>query len=174
MEAARPMFEPLKAQPDGSQWISDQACRDRAKLPKHINVYRQDMLDKASFRATPAEGTGLEPAMVKILLGISYLVRGAEAVILPGFDIMRNCLRGKLDPKVTVTWMDTLETLNNKNLPFAIKINDHTIWGECADGCTFLGGVSLFGRVIAEIKIESFECILPGRCAAFENVWLGR
>lgn len=94
-------FEPDKEQPDGSRWLSEKACGDRTKLPKDVNVYREEMLDKASFRATPPEGANLEPAMVKILLGMSYWVRGKESLMLPGFDALRNCLSGTLDPRVS-------------------------------------------------------------------------
>src|SRR6266849_6117506 len=67
--AARPAFQPLKTQPDGSKWITEHACQDSAKLPADINVYREDMLDKASFKLQLPEGAGLESAMIKILLG---------------------------------------------------------------------------------------------------------
>jgi hypothetical protein len=169
---AKVCFEPLTTQPDGSRWVNIKAVKDPGKLPSCINVYSEDLLDKASYTATPPEGAGLEPAIVKILLGISYWTRGKDAVMLSGFDAMRNCLSGDLDPRVSVTWIDSLEVLKSKGLPFDVKINDHTVWGECPDGFTFLGAVSLFGRVIAEIKCRDFGASLPGRCATFENPWV--
>jgi hypothetical protein len=167
-----PAFQPRRVQPDGSRWVSEKACRDQAKIPAHINVYREEMLEWASFTAARPEGANLEPAMVKILLGISYLVRGMDVAMSPGFDIMRNCLTGMLDPRVTVTWAASLEELNKKGLPIEVKITEHTIWAECADGRTLIGGVSLFGRIIAEIKIADFGSALPGRCLAVENRWV--
>jgi hypothetical protein len=83
-----PGFEPDKEQPDGSRWISEKACGDARKLPSDINVYREEMLDKASFTATPPQDASLEPAMVKILLGMSYWARGTQSVMLPGFDAL--------------------------------------------------------------------------------------
>ena len=94
--------------------------------------------------------------------------------MLPCFDSMRNCLGGVLDQRVTVTWVDTLETLNKEGLPIEVKMNEHTVWGECEDGRTFVGGVSLFGRVIGKIKIDDFGCSLPGRCFSSTNPWLDR
>jgi HNH endonuclease len=168
----RPGFHPLKHQPDGSQWISEYACVDPVKLPAHLNVYREPMLEYASINISHPPDDGLKPAIIKILLGLSYWVRGMEAVMLPGFDIMRNCLTGVLDHRVHVTWADSLETLNTKNLPFQPARNEHTVWGECADGRAFIGGVSLFGRVTAEIKIDGFGAVLEGRVVGVRNSWL--
>jgi hypothetical protein len=130
------------------------------------------MLEYASFNIVHPPDDGLKPAMVKILLGLSYWVRGMEAVMLSGFDIMRNCLTGELDPSVQVTWVDSLETLKARKLPFEPKPNEHTVWGVCADGKTFQGGVSLFGRVTAEIKIDGFGTVLEGRVVGIRNIWL--
>ncbi len=168
----RPGFQPLKNQPDGSQWISEHACGDPAKLPAHLNVFSEEMLDYASFNVGHPADECLKPAMVKILLGISYLVRGVEAVMLPCFDIMRNCLTGVMDSRVGVKWIDSTETLKSRNLPFQPKSNEHTVWGECADGQTFIGGVSLFGRVTAEITINGFGHVLDGRVVGIGNSWL--
>jgi hypothetical protein len=168
----RPGFEPQRVQPDGSVWISEHACHDVARLPAHINVYREDMLDKASITATPGAGSGLEPAMVKILLGMSYWGRGQEALMLLGFDVMREYIKGISSGRISVIWVDSLDIINAKGLPFEIKKDDHTVWGECADSKTFIGGVSLFGRIIAEIRIKDFGAVLPGRCCTTENNWL--
>jgi hypothetical protein len=169
---ARPAFDPRRQQPDGSVWISEHACPDPAKLPPHINIYKEDMLEKASVTATPPQGSGLESAMVKILLGMSYWARGKEALMLTGFDAMRESVRGAISPRISVEWIESLEALKCRKLPFEVKLNEHSVWGECADGYTFIGGVSLFGRIIAEIRINDFGSVLPGRCTFTENIWL--
>lgn len=164
-------FEPDKIQPDGSCWLSESACHDVTKLPSHINAYRPEMLDKASISATPPINAGLEPAMAKILLGMSYWARGKESVKHTGFDALRNCLGGTLDPRVTVDWSESTHTIKNK-VPFTFQSNAHTVWGECADARTFIGGVSLFGRIVAEMKIDDFGSVLAGRCTQTPVYWL--
>lgn len=84
-------FKPDKMQADGSKWLNENTRLDEAKLPSDINIYRKEMLDKASITATSPEGASLEPAMVKILLGMSYWARGKQALMMPGFDIFRSC-----------------------------------------------------------------------------------
>jgi hypothetical protein len=164
-------FEPKKKQLDGSLWLSEHSTKDNdaaALADKGINIYRDQDLDKASFTFAPPGDAGIEPAIIKILLGISYMIRGQKAVSLPGFDVMRNCLTGVLDSRVRVTWLDSLESLASR-MPLDVQFGEHTVWGECADGQTFLGGVSLFGKVIAEVQISEFGAMLEGRCASFGN-----
>ncbi len=168
---AKIQFDPDSMQPDGSRWISEHACANPAKLPHHINIYRDIMLDKASVNATPPEGAGLEAAMAKFLLGMSYLMRGKDELMLPGFDALRNCLSGTIDPRVSVMWIGSLDEIRG-SLPFEFHANEHTVWGKCDDGKTFLGGVSLFGRIIAEIQIKDFGSKLEGRCSGTPNPWL--
>jgi HNH endonuclease len=170
-KSARVGFEPDKIQPDQSQWVSEHGCKDIAKLPSNINVYREEMLDAASYTFTAPSDGGLEPAMVKILLGISYMAWGTDVLRQPAFDSLRDCLMGTLHPRVTVSWVDSREDLNSK-LPFEVLTGQHTIWGECTDDGTFRGGVSLFGTVIAEIAVSEFGYVLQGRCLSVPIPWL--
>src|SRR5262249_32741721 len=148
-------FEPLKNQPDGSVWITEQACKDPSKLPAGYNVYRANMLDSASYCYSDPAKAGLEPAMVKILLGVMYIDRGREVISLPCFDLMRACITGAIPAPFSFNWLRSTAELRAR-WPFEVVEKAHTIWGGCPDGMTFRGGVSLFGHAIVEVKIDGF------------------
>jgi hypothetical protein len=161
-------FEPISKQQDGSYWISEQAAAGKI-LPAHINVYRADMLDKASFSNSSRDACG--PAITKILLGILYKIHGGTVISSPAFDPFRKSLMGTLDEHIEIKWLD-FDTLKSM-LPFGTKDKpdakgdmdnySHIVWAGCHDGETLVGGVCLHKSAIAEIKIRKFGQVLPGQ-----------
>jgi hypothetical protein len=157
-------FEPAKNQPDGSIWISARTGTDLSKLPTGDNVFRDEMLDSASFSFEDPAGAGLEPAMIKILLGMMYLDRGRDVLRHAAFNVMRSCLSCDIPPQVDFNWVSSVEELRAR-WPFEICDSEHTIWGGCPDGKIFKGGVSLFAKVMAEITIRPFDYAIAERVA---------
>jgi len=162
-------FEPSKLQLDGSIWIMERACQDASKLPSGYNVFREEMLDMASVSFTDPTVAGLEPAMIKILLGMMYLHHGREVISLPGFDIMRSCLSGNIPPQVSVNWLRSIDELRAR-WPFTVRDTAHIMWGGCSDKQIFKGGVSLFGKTIVEISIRPFGHIVSERAITMSPI----
>lgn len=131
------------------------------------------MLNSSSYQIDPPEEAGLEPAMIKILLGIIYKYQGQEIISLSAFDVMRRCLSGVIPSQVTFKWLSSIDELRKRS-PFAGSDHEfghyeHTIWGACPDGQNFKGGVSLFGRTIVDITIDSFGQNLVGTLCTVPN-----
>jgi hypothetical protein len=155
-------FEPCRVQSDGSKWISESGWKDPQKLPAGINLYRQNMLSSASWQFEDPATAGLEPAVVKILLGMLYQCHGPEIVRHRSFDVFRSSLTGAVPSAIGFSWVRSLDELRN-NWPFQVNDMEHTIWGGCLNGNLFKGGVSLFGKVIVEITVLWFGQVLPER-----------
>jgi len=152
-------FQPDKHQPNGSTWLHEKAV-DPTRPPAGINVYREDMLDMASVCFSDPATAGLEPAMVKILLGMMYLQHGRSCVSQRGFDLMRACLGDAIPPQVSFNWIPSLDELR-ACWPFDVLENHHTIWGGCLDRRVFRGGVRLFHDTIVEVTIVDFVALVP-------------
>jgi hypothetical protein len=155
----KPGFRPRKQQPDGTIWIPAEAANP--DLPADINVYDSQMLYGATFSFADPAMSGLEPAMVKILLGIIYLQQGPDLLRQPGFDLLRACLTGCLDPRLHCVWLDA-STEPILPQPCAPKYGDQLVWYECADSKAFVGGVRLHPAMTLAMTIDDFGCKLPG------------
>lgn len=165
-------FEPAKNQPDGSIWINKKALRG-AKAPANVNIYSDEMLRQASFKFDQPSTAGLEPALLKVLLGGLYLLHGERTLRHKSFDPLRSSLSGQISSTVSVVWVKSLNELverwKHKFLP--VGESEHMIWGGSTDGQIFYGGVRLYTQVVAEVTISDFGRILDERVVrvAYKN-----
>ncbi len=160
-----PAFEPKKHQSDGTVWLSEEVVADPTSLQPRINIFRRDMVAYWGFYCPPARLSGLEPAMVKVLLGMIYLDQGQRVVSSASFDVLRSSLAGTLHPNLTYTWLDKPMVWDGST----IKNHEHAVYFECVDRKLFRAGVALFGTGIT-LQIRDFGCFLPKRCVR----WPGR
>ncbi|MCB9076639.1 MAG: hypothetical protein H6631_03555 [Anaerolineaceae bacterium] len=155
LDVFRPDFQPLKQQPDGTKWLSEEAVRGQSP-PSHINILRREMIDTRSYIACPAKDSGMEPALIKILLGMIYFDQGPSVVSSPSFDVLRNCLSGQVDSLVTFQWLDSPIVTDG----VTIKNHQHAVFYGCPDGKTFEASVILFGTGVT-FRINEFGYRLP-------------
>jgi hypothetical protein len=160
-----PGFEPRKHQPDGTVWLSEDVDTDFGVLPPDINIFRRDMVEYWGFCFPPARISGMEPAMLKVLLGLIYMDQGQRAVSSSAFDVVRSSLGGTLHPAIAYSWLDKPMTWGNST----IQNHEHAVYFECIDQEAFRAGVALFGTGIT-FQIRGFNCLLPRRCVR----WPGR
>jgi hypothetical protein len=145
--------DPVKVQADGSQWIHARASNPQ--LPPEINVLKVEDVESTYFE--PTDPTEVEsPAIVKIVLGVLYYALGSTIIQRPEFNVLRSCLSGTMCPEVVVTPLPL-----RPNAPE--EVGTHFVYAECEDGRTLRGGVSIFGRIKYELRIERFGCHFPGR-----------
>lgn len=164
-KGALPGFEPKKHQSDGTVWLSEDVVTDFDLLPLDINIFRRDMVKYWGFDCPPARESGMESAMVKVLLGIIYFDQGQPVVSQFAFDVIRSSLGGILHPDIVYTWLDKPMTWGDS----IIKNHEHAVYFECVDQKLFRAGVALFGTGIT-FQIQGFNCFLPKRCVR----WPGR
>lgn len=157
-------FEPKKHQPDGTTWLSEEVETDFDSLPANINVFRRDMVEYWGYYFPPARSSGMEPAMLKILLGIIFLDQGQTVVASSAFNVIRSSLGGTVHPDITFTWLDKPMRWEDST----VRNHEHAVYFECTDGSLFRGGVALFGTGI-KFKISNFNCILPRRCVRWDG-----
>ncbi len=160
-----PGFEPKKHQSDGTIWLSEDAVTGFDLLPSSIHIFRRDMVEYWGFDCPPARNSGMEPAMLKILLGIIYLDQGQKIVSHSAFDIIRLSLGGRLQGNIAFTWLDKPMVWGDS----IIKNHEHAVYFEYGNQRLFRAGVALFGTGIT-FQIKGFSCLVPKRCVR----WPGR
>ena len=158
-------FQPKKYQSDGTVWLSEDNVTNSELLPSNITIFRRDMVEYWGLSCPPARDSGMEPAMVKVLLGIIYVDQGQQVVSSPAFDVIRSSLSGSLHPAIAYTWLDGPMIWDD----LIIKNHEHAVYFECVDQNLFRAGVALFGTGIT-FQIQDFGCSLPKRCVR----WSGR
>lgn len=154
-----PAFEPKKNQLDGSVWLSEKVIKDQQSLPPDIKIFRPDMVKYWGFDCPPVRVRGIEPALVKILLGMIYMDQGEDVVSAPAFNAIRFCLSGTLHETVACNWLDSPMTWDDST----VRNHEHAIWFECSASGIFKAGIVLFG-IGMNVAIEDFDCRLPNRC----------
>lgn len=160
-----PGFEPKKHQPDGTMWLSEEGVAHPEQLPRDINLFQREMVDYWGLYCPPARLSGLESAMIKVLLGIIYMDQGQSVVSSSSFDVLRSSLSGMLHPDIAFKWLDKPMTWENST----VKNHEHAVYFECVDRDIFRAGVALFGTGIT-FRIQGFDTFLPKRCVR----WPGR
>jgi hypothetical protein len=164
-EGYLPGFEPKKIQPDGSVWLSEAVVKKSPNSSLKINVFKRDMVEYWGFYCPPAKENGLEPAMIKVLLGIIYIDQGIDVLRGKSFDVLRYCLNGALHPLINYRWLDEPMVWGNST----VKNHEHAVYFECPEGNGFKAGVALFGTGIS-FQIDDFGQKIPKRCI----IWEGR
>lgn len=160
-------FKPIREQQDGSLWVSEHELKDVDCLPDNINVLKDNMISTVVLKLSHPRDKGLEPAMVKIVLGCIYSNQGEKIVSSSSFDILRSCLSGKMQSSIHFKWLSQENILQNR-FGRKRKQKEHIIWYECPDGKKFNAGVSLWQRGTIEFWIDNFGCKLPGQACFFE------
>jgi HNH endonuclease len=160
-----PAFEPKKYQSDGTIWLSEDVVKNHESLPVEINIFRRDMVEYWGLDCPPERLGGMEPAMVKVLMGIIYMDQGQSVVSSSSFDVLRSSLGGTLHPNIAYTWLEKPMTWGDST----VKNHEHAVYFKCVDQKLFLAGVALFGTGIT-FQIQNFNCFLPKRCVR----WIGR
>lgn len=160
--SVRFVFQPSGIQDDGKVWMTEvQLAGDTG--PPYVRILDPEEVKWTSIEFTTGEEEGMEPGMLKILLGIRYLADGARLVGLPSFDPIRQSLRGRIDPRIRIEWFDPKK--NSDLLPVACENNQHLIWESCPDGDQFDAGVCLFGRFCMTVSISDFGiAVVPADC----------
>ena len=161
----RVVFQPSGIQDDGNVWMTEVQLAGNTG-PPDVRILDPDEVNWTSFEFTTGEEEGMEPGMLKILLGIRYLADGARLVGLPSFDPIRQSLGGRINPRIRLEWFDPKK--NPDLLPVACENNQHLIWEACRDGDQFDAGVCLFGRFCMTVSISDFgiavapaDCLIP-------------
>jgi len=154
-------YEPKPLQTDGSKWLSEHNPNAKMQLPSHVNVLKDDMVDKYSLEFEDPSKLGLEPAMIKILLGTMHLAHGEPITVHDSFNIFRDALVGTLGDRLGTFWVESLEGHVTDPRPN----EEHLVWGGCPTGNSFRGGVSLFARFSMIVKVNGFGCVVPNQRA---------
>lgn len=156
------VFQPSGVQDDGKIWMTEVQLAGNTG-PIDVQILDPDEIEWTSFEFTTGEGEGMEPGIIKILLGIRYLADGARLVGLPSFDPFRQSLRGRIDPRIRIEWIDPKK--NPDILPLTCENNQHLIWEACPNGNQFDAGVCLFGRFCMVVSISDFgTTVAPADC----------
>lgn len=155
-------FDPLPRQPDGTRWVSARAAK--GNLPESISVLEDAMVDTISFVVPAPDNLGLEPAILKILLGILHLHLGERYLSLPAFGVLRSSVFDSIHPSVTVKWWPNLKARPTFSDPLRIPDvhpRQHFVWFSNEDGAELRGGVCLYGRFVTEVWVEKFDIRFP-------------
>ncbi len=156
-------FTPEKQQPDGSVWIGEESVRDASKLPPHINIFRQSMLNSAGLVFADPATLGMGPAIVKIALAMAHFSYGRPLSSDPAFNVLREGLVKVNNEDIVVLWWKSLEDLNEVR-PFGITRSMDALWVGACEGKIIRAGVA-FGGVSfgAEVQIPSHGRAFHGR-----------
>lgn len=159
-------FDPDSRQTDGSKWISSKSCKDITKLPADVHVLTDEMLVGSTVSLSSSTPEGMEPAMIKILLGVLYLVHGQRLVANSAFDSIRDCLSGTMHPRIIYNWLES-----PRGAAPAKFVNGHTlIWSGCDASNVLHAGVSLYSAYVTlDIRVPGFGIVFPSFQFAIET-----
>ncbi len=158
-----PSFIPNRVQSDDSIWVSEDSIKKGQKLPEEINILKRDMVEYWGYYCLPPKNRGIEPSIIKIVIGFIYLDLGRKVISKKEFSILRFCLKGRMHENIEFSWLDSPMQWGNSK----VKNNEHAVYYECEEGKDFKAGVSIFGTGIV-FNIKNFGRVLPKRCCKWD------